>query len=181
MAVKYGKKVKELMIKEVENLFKKEKGLVFSRFNSVKANEMNAFRKKVRRMGAKHFLVKKRIGKKAIEKMGLKDLTAVFDAKDHVGVTIIKDDPVAIAKLVVDFAKDNKNFVVTNGYIDGQLVGAEKVKQLASLPGRQQLLAILAGTLNAPIAGFVGVLAAHLRSLPYVLVAIKGQKEKGSK
>jgi len=179
MAVKYGKKVKELMVKEIEDLFTKEKGLIFSNFENIKATEMDEFRKKVKKSGSKHMIIKKRLSKRAIESAGLSDINGVFDVNKNVGVTLIKEDPVAIAKILMGFAKENKNFDVTAGYLDGRLLEKQKVKELSELPSREQLLAMVVGTMNAPISGFVGVLASVLRSICYVLNSIKEKKGEG--
>ena len=60
--------------------------------------------------------------------------------------------------------------------LEGAFISAEKVEALAKLPGKKQLLGQLVGTLNAPISGFVNVLAGNLRGLVNILNAVKEKK-----
>ncbi|KKW32601.1 MAG: 50S ribosomal protein L10, partial [Candidatus Uhrbacteria bacterium GW2011_GWA2_52_8d] len=90
--------------------------------------------------------------------------------------TIGFDDEVAAAKLIAEFAKDRETIQILGGILEGKFVGSDAIKQLATLPSREQLLAMLVRSLNAPISGFVHVLAGNLRSLVYVLNAIRAAK-----
>ena len=181
MAEKYGKKVKELMVKEMKDAFTENQGFVFSSFDKIKATEMDALRRKLKQSGSKYFVIKNRIGKIALEEAGLKEFTGLLEEKSSVGIGVIKDDPVKIAKLLIEFSKKNKDFKVANGYLEGQVLTPEKIKELSQLPGREQLIAMVMSAMNAPIAGFVGVLSSVLRSLCYAVNAIKEQKEKEGK
>ena len=67
-------------------------------------------------------------------------------------------DPVAVAKVLNDFAKGNDKFVITGGAMPGQVMSAKDISALASLPSREELLARLVGTMQAPIAKFVRTL-----------------------
>ena len=78
--------------------------------------------------------------------------------------------------MIADFAKGRDTLTIAGGILEGKMVDAASIKALAKLPTRQQLLGQLVGTLNAPISGFVNVLASTIRSLPNVLNAIKGSK-----
>ena len=180
MAVKYGKKVRELMVKEMKDLFENENGFVFSSFDNIKNVDIDSFRKKVKQSGTRHVVLKKRISKIAMDDAGLSEITGVLDERKNVGMTIIKDDPVLIAKILMEFAKANKNFNVSKGYLEGRSLEAEKVKELAELPSREQLLSMVLGTMNAPITGFVGVLASIIRSLCYVLKSLQEKKENSN-
>ncbi len=178
MAEKYGKKVRELMVKEVKELFENNKGFVFSNFENVSAKNMDGFRKKVCSLGTNYMIIKKTLGQKALKDIGYNGFDAVFAEKKNIGVMPIKDDPVEVAKLLVDFAKQEKNFNVSSGCLEGKEFGADKVIELASLPPREQLLAMVVGTMNAPISGFVRTLGAVIGGAVNVINAIKEKKEK---
>ncbi len=68
------------------------------------------------------------------------------------------EDPVAVAKVLSKFQKDNDVFAIKAGAMSGNLLSAEEIQRLASLPGREELLAKLVGTLQAPIQKFVQTL-----------------------
>ncbi len=164
------------MIKEAERLFTGGQGIVFSSFDGIKASEMDVFRKKLMKSGGRQFILKKRLGKIAMENVGLSELADVFEDNRNIGATLIKDDPAAIVKLLMEFAKANKNFNVTSGYLEGRVLNADKIREFAELPGREQLIAMVVRTMNAPITGFAGVLASVLRSLCYALNSLKEKK-----
>ncbi|HPS20221.1 MAG TPA: 50S ribosomal protein L10 [Candidatus Omnitrophota bacterium] len=180
MAEKYGKKVREMMIKEMESLFSQKRSFIFSSFDGTKAKDIDAFRKKINKVGCRYMIVKKQLGKVALKKAGFEGLEDAFTAKKNVGVTLIEKDPVIVAKILTDYAKENEKFQVVNGCLEGQVLTSDKVKALASLPSREQLIAKALGSMNAPITNFVGVLAAVLRSVCYALNAVKDKKQNAN-
>ena len=93
-------------------------------------------------------------------------------------IAIVNGEPVAPAKVLADFAKDNKKFELKIGCVDGQIFSVSDIQRLSNLPSREVLLTQLLGTLNAPASNMVGVLAAVPRSLVQALAAI--QEKKGN-
>ncbi|MGB2599159.1 MAG: 50S ribosomal protein L10 [Candidatus Omnitrophota bacterium] len=180
MAEKYGKKVKELMIKEMKGVLSGGTGFVFSNIENIKATDMDALRRKLKLSDSKYFVVKNRIGKIALKEAGLDEFTELLEENKTVGLSVITDDPVKIAKVMVDFAKTNKGLQVTNGYLEGQMLTPEKIKELSQLPGREQLIAMVMCAMNGPLTGFVGVLSGVMRSICYALNALKEKKESGN-
>ncbi len=176
MAEKYGKKVKDLMVKEIKDVISESKGFIFSNFENIKTTTIDTFRKQLRHSGSRYFVVKKSTADIALKEAGIEGFDSVISENKSIGVGVIAEDPVEIAKMMADFAKKNEGFKITSGYLDGRVLTAEKVKELSKLPGREQLLAMVVGTLNAPIAGFVNVLAGTIRSLSNVINAIKEKK-----
>jgi len=85
-------------------------------------------------------------------------------------------DPVAAAKVLADFAKEFEKPAIKAGLVDGKAVTAEQVKRLASLPSRIELLAQLGGTLQAPMAGFVGALNGLLMNVVGALEALRTKR-----
>ena len=111
-------------------------------------------------------------------------------ASDQTDVALIKDtfkgpsavamsygDPVAPAKILTEFAKDNSVFEIKIGVMGGKLLDTEKIRALSALPSRDVLLGTFVSTLNSLPTGFVRTLAEIPRSLVNVLQAIKDQKE----
>ncbi|MFH1846458.1 MAG: 50S ribosomal protein L10 [Candidatus Omnitrophota bacterium] len=177
MAEKYGKKTRELMISEIKNIISERKGFLFSSIENIKAADIDVFRKKMRKAGSRYLVLKNRLVKIALKEAGIDELSHVVEAKNILGIGVIADDPVEIAKLMMEFSKGNKGFSVSEGYLEGRVLSADKIKELAELPGREQLIARVVCTINAPISCFVGVLAATLRKVLYVFNAVKEKKE----
>jgi large subunit ribosomal protein L10 len=87
-------------------------------------------------------------------------------------------DVVEVAKVIKKFTAQNKKPVITGGFVEGKPVSAENVVELAKLPSKDVLRAMLLGTLQAPCSQLVGVLDQKVASLVYVLSAVKEKKEK---
>ena len=92
-------------------------------------------------------------------------------------IVLSKDDPVAPAKILVKFAKDNEKLEIKAGTLAGKLLDLEEIKQLAKMPSKEELLGQLVRTLNAVPTSFVTVLSGVPRAFVNVLSAIKDEKE----
>ena len=103
-------------------------------------------------------------------------IEATLEAKGNVAVAYSDVDPVAPARLVRQAANANEKLVILGGILEGAFISRDKVLALAALPGRLELLAKTVGTLQAPISGFVNVLAGNIRGLVNVLQAVKDEK-----
>lgn len=89
----------------------------------------------------------------------------------------ISSDPVAAAKVLVNFAKTNDKLILTGGALPGQVMGVDGVKALATMPSRDELLSKLLGTMQAPIATFVRTLNEVPTKFVRGLAAVRDQKE----
>src|SRR5947207_325684 len=85
-------------------------------------------------------------------------------------------DPVAVAKVLNDFARGNDKFVITGGAMPGQLMSAKDIAALAALPSRAELIAKLLGTMQAPIAKFVRTLNEVPSKFVRTLAAVRDAK-----
>ncbi len=89
----------------------------------------------------------------------------------------IGPDPVAVAKVLNDFAKGNEKFVIAGGAMPGQLMSTKEISALASLPSRDELLAKLAGTMQAPIVKLVRTLNEVPSKFVRALAAVRDAKQ----
>lgn len=87
------------------------------------------------------------------------------------------DDVAQPAKIVNDFVRTSRILQVRSGLLDGQLVAAERIDEIANLPSRDVLLGKVVGGMSSPLYSIVGVLAAPMRSFMYVLQARQSQLE----
>lgn len=87
------------------------------------------------------------------------------------------EEPVACAKTIVDFAKKSKFLKIKYASLDGSFLDEAQIKSLAELPGKDELRAMLLGTMNAVPQNFVGLMANMIRGVVNVLNAVKDQKE----
>ncbi len=92
----------------------------------------------------------------------------------------ISADPVAVAKILSEFAKDNEKLKIKAGAMGGKLISVAEIQALAKLPGREQLLAMLMGTMQAPIQKFVQTLNEVPAKFVRTLAAVRDAKEKAT-
>ena len=91
-------------------------------------------------------------------------------------IALTSQDPVAVAKAVSEFAKTSKLFTVRHASLEGKMLSAAQVDALAKLPGKQELLGQVLGTMNAVPTNFVSLFANMVRPLMYALKAIEEKK-----
>ena len=165
---------KEEIINELAEKFSRIKSAVFTSVSGYTMDDANALRKKGLEQGVDVMVAKKTLLLRALEKNGF--TPAEDELEGSILTTFGYNDEVSAAKLITTFAKGREGFKLVGGILEGRVVNGAAVKQLASLPSREELYAKLVGSLNAPISGFVNVMAGNLRNLVYVLNAIKDAK-----
>ncbi|MBI5728581.1 MAG: 50S ribosomal protein L10 [Candidatus Magasanikbacteria bacterium] len=168
------RKQKTQSLEDIAARMKLAKGVVFMNFQGLKTKESNELRGSCDAAGLKFTVTKKTILRKSLSELGL-----TLDTKSFAGgVSVVtgQGDEVVPAQLVAAFKKKHEVVKVFGGLLEGKLIDAAMVLELAKLPGKQQLLGQLVGTLNAPVSGFVNVLAGNLRGLITVLQAVKDKK-----
>lgn len=137
--------------------------------------QVTDLRAKVRQKGGHYLVVKNTLALRAVEGGALKALESHFTGPTAV---VYGADPVAIAKVLNDFIKDAPAFEFKVALVDGQVVAAAQIKELATLPSREELIAKLLFLLQSPITRFVRVLAAVPQQFVGVLDQVRVQKEK---
>lgn len=154
----------------------KAKAAMIAEYRGLKVEDITRLRVKLREVKAEFKVVKNRVAKVAIRE-SVPDMAPMSDKlKGPVGVVLVYGDPAAVAKSLVEFAKDNEKFVVTGGVFDGQALEPKDLKAIADLPSREVLLAQIVGSLVSPHRGLLGVLSGVQRQLVTVLNAIKDKK-----
>ncbi|KKW43004.1 MAG: 50S ribosomal protein L10 [Candidatus Magasanikbacteria bacterium GW2011_GWA2_56_11] len=168
------KQVKADALTDLAAHIKESKSVVFANFQGLKVKESEDLRGKCREENVYYVATKKTLLNKALRDAGLEIDIKGFQG----GIAAIfgLQDEVAPAQITARFAKTHEVVGIFGGVLEGRFIDAAKVKALAELPSKQQLLGQLVGTLNAPISGFVNVLAGNIRGLVTALNAIKEQK-----
>lgn len=168
---------KDLIIKEIEKELKKGEPFFVARHDTVPATSLDKLRSKLRGSKTRYLVVKNTLGQKAFERAKLKEVADTIQGA--CGIAFTSGDPVGPSKVLVEFAKENESFKVQAGYMQGKLMSMDQIKVLASLPSREVLLAKVVGQMQAPISGFVNVLAGTLRKFVNVVDAIQKKKSQG--
>ncbi|MDD5269716.1 MAG: 50S ribosomal protein L10 [Candidatus Omnitrophica bacterium] len=172
---KLSRKVKGIMVDEVAGLIKKNPYLFFVNFEKVKASKTEKLRKTLKKSSSELKVVKKSILKLALKKQKLDPLCDIAETSS--AVTFSSEDPTKASKILYDFSRVEQNMAIKGGYMDGQVLSIENVKELAMMPPREVMLARVVGGLKAPITGLVNVLNGNLQKLVMVFNEISKKKE----
>lgn len=144
-------------------------------FKGMPVEELTGLRVKLREAGGEYHVVKNTLARIALT--GGKHDAIKDKFKENCAIALAFDDPVAIAKALSDFARTSKLFSLRCASLDGKEMSAEQIDALAKLPGREQLLGQLLGTMNAVPTNFVSLFANVIRGLLYALKAIEEKKQ----
>jgi large subunit ribosomal protein L10 len=165
---------KEQVVSELASKLGAAKASFLADYRGLTVEQVNQLRGKLREVGVDY-----RVVKNTLLKLAAKGTNSACLEEYLVGPTAIAiavDDPVASAKVLSEYAKQNSKFELKVGALDGKVLSLADIKALSDLPSREVLLAKLLGSINAPVSNFVGVLAAVPRSLVQVLAAIQDKK-----
>lgn len=166
---------KEQEVKDLKDKFNEAKAVVFASYQGLSVSGTELLRKDLRQENAELKMAKKRL-LKLIFKENKLDESVIDNFDGSVTVAFGYQDEVAPAKIVAKFAKANEVMQIFGGILEKTFISSEEIKNLAALPSKQELLTKTVGTIQAPIAGFVNVLAGNLKNLVYALNAIKESK-----
>ena len=148
--------------------------VVVTDFKGMTVEELTRLRVKLREAGGECLVVKNTLARIALTD-GTHDV--IKDKfKENCADAIGFGDPVPVAKAVSDFAKTSKLFAVRLASLEGKALSADQVESLAKLPGKQEMLGQLLGTMNAVPTNFVSLFANMVRPLLYALKAIEEKK-----
>jgi large subunit ribosomal protein L10 len=163
------------IVAKVADRFKSMKAAAFSSVTGYTMVQADALREQARAANVDVFVTKKTLLRLAAKEAGLPELSA--DILDGSVLTAVAyNDEVSAAKLLKALTKENEGMALLGGILEGLVIDAAGVNRLAALPTKQQLLGQLVGVLNAPVSGFVTVLAGNLHGLVTVMTAIKDKK-----
>jgi large subunit ribosomal protein L10 len=169
---------KDQAITELSGQMSEVKALYFTDFTGLNVKRMTDLRRRFRKAGVQYVVIKNTLALRAANQSGL---TAIAERlRGPTGVVLAKD-PVAAAKVLADFARENdKRPSVKGGVLDGVALTEDQIKRLATMPSREQMLAQLGGAMQAPLVVFVSGLSALLSTFVGALEARKTQVEGAS-
>lgn len=166
---------KAAKVAELKELLTNSKCAILVDFCGLTVAQDTVLRRKMREAGVNYSVVKNTLLRIAAEEAGIEGLESVLE--HNTAIAVAPEDPVAVAKIICEFAKENKALKVKIGVLDGKVISAEEIKALAALPPKEVLIAKMLGSMNAPISGFVNVLQGTIRNVVYALEAVRKQKE----
>ncbi len=165
---------KKAVISEVTEALASAQAGVLAEYRGMTVAELTDLRTEARNAGVWIKVVKNNLAKRVIDGSDFECLSEHF-----VGPVIFSasEDPVAVAKVMAKFAKDNANLNITAGAMNGSFMDTQMIESLSKLPGRDELLAKLMGTMQAPVQKFVSTLNEVPTKFVRALSAVAESKE----
>jgi large subunit ribosomal protein L10 len=166
---------KKALVAEVAEVAAKAQSVVAAEYRGLTVGQMTELRCKARKSGVYMRVVKNTLARKALAGTSFESVGPKL--KGPLVLAFSKDDPGAAARVVKDFAKSNEKLVATLVSLGGQVLPGAELEKVASLPTREQALAMLMGVMKAPIQKLVGTLAAPGSKLVRTIAAVRDQKQ----
>ena len=161
---------KKVVVQEITDKIKASKSVVLVDYNKLTVAEVSALRNKCKQAGCEYKVYKNTLVRKALNDLGYKDFDG--DLNGPTAVTFGADETSA-AKLMVQAAKDYENkVVIKSAFVDNAYCDKVSAKALADMPSREELVAKMLGSMQAPVANFAGVLSNLLSGIVRVLNGI---------
>lgn len=148
---------KELIVDELRGDLLSSQASFLVVYKGLSVKKLHQLRSDLRAKDGRFKIAKARLMKRAVDgEAGVDALSGYF--KEQVGLVFAKNDVASVAKILSDFAKENSNLELVAGYFEFQVLKKEKIIQIASLPSREVLLAMLCATLNGPVSRLARVI-----------------------
>jgi len=155
------------MVQSLKDRIAKAKSLAIVDYSGTSANDQVKLRQAITEAGGEILVTKNTLIDIAIGKGKLSDSLEGMNA-----IVFSNEDEVAAIKALFQFQKDEEKLEIKEGFMSDSVLSAEQVQALSKLPGKNELIAMLIRTLQAPVTGMVNVLKANQRDLVYALKAI---------
>jgi len=166
---------KVTVVAEIKERFTACPNVLLVDYRGLNVQSVSKLRNELRAAGSEMVVYKNTLTQIAMRELALPSMENLLEGPSAFIFT--EDDPVASAKVLANFAKENEALELKGGLVQSQIIDEAGLKALATLPSREELLAKLLGTISNPARGMVTVLSGPARGLVTALTAVKEQKE----
>ncbi len=170
-----NKNEKSDIISEVKEMIQNSSAVYLTDYTGIKVADISAIRNNFRKEGVKYKVFKNTLFERAINETGKYEKLA-----DHLvgmtGYAFASDNPIAPAKIIKKYFDDNNKLALKACYIENQFYPGTKLDEIASLPTKNEIIAGILGSINAPASGIVGAINAVMRDLVSVIDEISKKK-----
>lgn len=169
---------KEQLVSELSSKLRGATAVYYTDFTGLNVKRMTELRRRLRRAGVEYVVIKNTLALRAVAESGVAgDARAALRLRGPTGL-VVGADPVAAARVLADFARENEQKPeVKGGMLEGRAIESSQVQRLASLPGREQLLAELGAGFMSPMAALAGAMSGLLYMFAGALEALRTQRE----
>jgi large subunit ribosomal protein L10 len=160
-------------VTDLADRFRDSSAAVITEYSGLTVSQITNLRRSLG-TGATYRVAKNTLVKRAAADAGVEGLEELFIGPT--AIAFVTGEPVDAAKVLRDFAKDNKGLVIKGGYMDGRRLSVDEVTQIADLDSRDVLLAKLAGAMNGILANMAGLLAAPASETARLVAALEEKR-----
>ncbi|MFH0826907.1 MAG: 50S ribosomal protein L10 [Candidatus Omnitrophota bacterium] len=171
---KLGIIFKEASENRIKNYLKESHAVIILKYSGLSSPDLSALRQNLKNSNAALFVVKNSIACRALASVGLEPL--VKSIEGPCGMVFVKEEPVAISKVLCNFSKEHQQLKLEGGLLNDKLLEVKDIEFMSKLPSKEALRAQVVMTLNAPISGLVMALNQILSKFVYCLDQIKQKK-----
>lgn len=162
------KSQKQVILQGLSNSLEKQHSILFVDYKGLKVKELLLLRKQLKELGAKLQVAKKTLLKKALQEKEIDvDLKGM---EGQVAAVFAFKDAFSPIKSVAMFARTADKLKILGGYIEQRVRDANAMKEIATLPSKEELLGRLAGCIASPMSGFLNVMQGNIKGLMYILI-----------
>lgn len=165
---------KETLVAEIKDRFNAAQAVIMVDYRGLTVKEMSALRGALRETGSEVKIYKNSLTEIAVRELALPNMDEHLAGPT--AFVFISEDPVAPAKALTTFARAHAALELKGGFVDNQVIGADGVKAIATLPSREELIAKLLGTMQNPIVGFARVLNGPVEAFARTVQGVADQK-----
>ena len=166
---------KEALVEDYSGSFAEAPHAFLMDFKGVSVPQMTDLRAKIRETGGSYVVVKNTLARRVAAGQPLDALKEYFEGPT--AIAYHAEDPVGLAKVLSDFAKDVPELEFKAGLVEGSAVQAEQIREIATLPSRDELVAKLLYLMQSPVTRFVRGLGSITQQFVGVLDQVRAQKE----
>ena len=149
---------KKQVVAQITDRIKGAAAGVFVDYSGINVADDTQLRRELRAAGVEYTVVKNTLTKFALKNVGMEALDVHMEGTTALATST--DDVIAPAKILCKYAKDNENFTVKAGFIDGRVIDVAEVEALAAIPGKEGLIAKMLGSIQSPLYGLAIALQA---------------------
>ena len=157
-----NRSLKEAKVAEIKEKLEKATSVVLSNYQGLTVEEDTVLRKNLREAGVEYKVYKNTLVTLAAKELGLEGIVEYLEGP--VAIAFGYEDVTVAARVLNDFAKDHKKLELKAGIVEGVVYDTDKIKQLATIPSKEVLIAKLLGSIKSPIASFARVINAIAES-----------------
>jgi len=165
---------KTQIVKDLKERLSKAQGVVLTDYQGLSVPEVEVLRRDLQKAGANYQVVKNTLLDIAFKDSDFRPPTSDLRLVGPTAIVLSHEDEIGPLKALYDFAKEHEALKIKGGFFEGVFVASEKLKEIAELPGREELLAKLLGMMQSPIARLVRVGKSNQMGLVGVLQARAG-------